>query len=106
MNLTEKYNELKSELTFVKKQMVFEFAQYLNSHYSIILYVDNNSLFIRTDNSKYQNISLIDFFNDEFKEYHVHAGLLFELSEIIGKSKHSNYFELCTPYFLNFIDIF
>lgn len=108
MNLTEKYNELKNELTIVKKQMVFTFARHLQSHYDIILYIENNILLIRSDNSKYQNMNLIDFFDDEFKEYHEHAGLLFELSEIIGKSKKNagDCFELGSPYFLNFIDVF
>jgi len=106
MNLTEKYNELKSELTIIKKRMVFEFAQYLETCYAITLYSEDNRLLIRTDNSKYQNINLINFFDNEFKEYHEHAALLFELSETIGRSKEKGYFELGTPYFLNFVDIF
>lgn len=107
MNLTEKYTELKSELTRIKKLMVFDFAQYLTTHYSINLYVENNSLLIRTDNSKYQNISLVSFFDNEFKEYHFHASLLFELSESVSMSSTKyDYFEIGTPYFLNFVDIF
>lgn len=107
MNLTEKYNELKSELTRVKKLMVFDFAQYLQTNYSIVLYVENNRLLIRTDNSKYQNIQLIRFFDNEFEEYHYHASLLFELSEVLSMSSTTfDYFELHTPYFLNFVDIF
>lgn len=106
MDLSEKYNELKNDLTVIKKQMVFEFAQHLFLNYSIILCVENNSLFIRTDNLKYSNISLIVFFEDEFKDYHTHAGLLFELSELISYKKDLENFELGTSYFLNFIDIF
>lgn len=106
MSLTEKYNELKDELTRVKKLMVFDFAQHLQTDYAITLYVENNRLLIRSDNSQYQNIQLIKFFDDEFKEYHYHASLLFELSETISMSKHLNDFELGTPYFLNFVDIF
>lgn len=106
MNLSEKYKELKKDLTFVKKQMVFEFARYLYLTHSIILEVQNNQLLIRSDNLQYQNISLIYFFNDEFKDYHEHANLLFELSELVSKNKISTDFEIGTDYFLNFVDIF
>lgn len=106
MSLVEKYIELKNDLKSVKKQMVFEFAQHLNTHYSIVLYVEDNKLLIRTDNLKYQNIFLIGFFEDEFKDYHEHAGLLFEFSELVNTQKKLENFELGTLYFLNFVDIF
>lgn len=106
MTLTEKYIELKEEFKKVKKLMVFDFAQHLQTHYSITLYVENNRLLIRTDNSKYQNIQLINFFDNEFKEYHYHASLIFELSERISMADKHEYFELGSPYFLSFIDTF
>lgn len=106
MSLVKKYNELLKDLTIVKKQMIFEFSQHLLCNYSIVLYVEDNTLLIRTDNLKYHDISLIDFFNDEFKNYHEHAALLFEFSESLGRTKRLQDFELGTAYFLNFVDIF
>lgn len=106
MSLVEDYHELKKDLKIVKKQMIFEFSQHLKNKYSIILEIQDNQLFIKSDKLQYQNISLIYFFNDEFKDYHEHASLLFELSDLVRKNKVLTNFEIGTKYFLNFVDIF
>ena len=102
--LIEKYKELNKELITVKKQMVFDFSNYLFDYHKITLSIKNGSIHI-SDSNNNEDLFLIHFFNDEFKDYHFHAGVLFELSEYLSRNKkEQNDFDLNSFYFLNFFN--
>lgn len=103
MNLVDKFLETKSELAKVKKLMIFEFANHVHEKLNVTLSIKNHS-FVIEDNDL-NILSINDFFSDEFSDYHYHAGLLYELSDLcsIRGLKDCN---LHSHYFLNYIDVF